>query len=70
MNKWFLHVLINDILSYFFSWMDRVGIITSPEDLHVTNAIRTKDRLEKQGKRVILRTIEPIINGGNQVCYL
>ena len=58
---------INFVLSYFLSWRDRVGIITSPEDLHVTIAIDTKDRLEKQGTRVILRTIEPIIYGRDQV---
>ena len=52
------------------SWMDRIGIITSPEDLHVTAAIHTKDRLERQGKRVILRTIEPITYGSDQVSYI
>ena len=58
------------VLSSYFSWTDRIGIITSPEALHVTAAIHTRDHLERQGTRVILRTIEPITYGSDQVSYV
>ena len=51
----------------FFRWTSRVGILTTPEDLYMTAAIPMKDRLERQGNHVILRTLEPVIYGSQQV---
>ena len=51
-----------------FSW-DRVGLITSTEALYSQAALPTKELLERQGKHVIFRAIDPITLGTEEVSF-
>ena len=53
-------------VSPFFSWAERVGIITSREDGYAITVIHNQARLERQGLRAILRTMEYITCGTDQ----
>ena len=58
--------LVHEAWNFGFSWK-RVGIITTTEDLWRSTAEATKHLLQKQGKVVLFRSIEPI-HEESEVC--